>query len=118
MHLLFLRQHAREVNKRAGCFLKFRFLLLMGNHSERFSDTVIAEMRGKFSANHLVGEWLEEHFFQWELSHAELFNGLWPKNIYRRTHCPNTLFTLVYCSKQAQAVLVRCMRKPAPLCRC
>lgn len=73
---LFLREQARGgIN---GRFLsKVRFLFMM-EHRERFSETVIAEMRGVSDekGRSPFWEWLETHFFSMDFPTADYLTGI------------------------------------------
>ena len=83
---LFLREKAR--NGLNGRFLsKVRFLF-MKEHSERFSETVIAEMRGVSDENGRspFWEWLEDHFFSVDFPTADYLTGIGNKVFISALH--------------------------------
>jgi len=81
---LFLSENHRKDNN--GRFLSRCRFLFIAEHEQRFSDTVIAEMRGisDESGHSPFWRWLEEHFFFNGLPYRGLFNRYWQKNVYRR----------------------------------
>jgi arginine N-succinyltransferase len=76
---LFLSDSHRKNNN--GRFLsRFRFLFI-AEHKERFSDTIIAEMRGVSDENGSspFWKWLEEHFFSMDFPTADYLTGIGKK---------------------------------------
>jgi arginine N-succinyltransferase len=110
---LFLRQHAREGNN-GRLLSKFRFLFMM-EHSERFSDTVIAEMRGISDENGQspFWQWLEEHFFSMDFPTADYLTGIGQKQFIAEL-MPKYPIYVSLLSKQAQAVIGKVHEKTRP----
>jgi len=76
---LFLSENHRKNGN--GRFLsRFRFLFI-AEHSERFADTVIAEMRGVSDeqGNSPFWAWLQEHFFGIDFPTADYLTGIGKK---------------------------------------
>lgn len=73
---LFLRPDFREGNN-GRLLSKFRFQFL-AEHKKRFSDTVIAEMRGvsDSTGSSPFWQWLEEHFFSMDFPTADYLTGI------------------------------------------
>ncbi|QIZ77837.1 arginine N-succinyltransferase [Ferrimonas lipolytica] len=77
---LFLREEHRHSN--IGRFLSRSRFLMMAAFPERFSDTVIAEMRG-VSDEHGESpfwQWLEQHFFGIDFPTADYLTGIGEKS--------------------------------------
>lgn len=76
---LFLREDSRK--GLTGRFLSRSRFLFMAQHSERFADTVIAEMRGVSDedGHSPFWQWLQEHFFSIEFPQADHLVGLGDK---------------------------------------
>ncbi len=73
---LFLNEsHRKDAN---GRFLSRIRFLFMAEHTERFSERVIAEMRGVSDKNGRSPfyEWLEEHFLSIEFTKADYLTGI------------------------------------------
>ena len=110
---LFLRQNARE--KLNGRLLsKFRFLFMM-EHRNRFSETIIAEMRG---INNETGQspfwqWLEEHFFSMDFPTVDYLTGIGQKQFIAEL-MPKYPIYVSLLSKQAQAVIGQVHEKTKP----
>ncbi|MBU2978630.1 arginine N-succinyltransferase [Alteromonas sp. C1M14] len=110
---LFLREQARGgIN---GRFLsKIRFLFMM-EHRERFSETIIAEMRG---VNDEQGRspfwaWLEEHFFSLDFPTADYLTGIGNKRFIAEL-MPKYPIYVNLLSKEAQAVIGKVHDKTRP----
>lgn len=113
---LFLREEARKgIN---GRFLsKVRFLFLM-EHRARFSETIIAEMRG---VNDEHGQspfwkWLEEHFFSVDFPTADYLTGIGNK-VFIAELMPKYPIYVNLLSKEAQAVIGQVHEKTKPALR-
>lgn len=110
---LFLRQNAREgLNGRL--LSKFRFLFMM-EHSERFTETIIAEMRGISDENGQspFWQWLEEHFFSMDFPTADYLTGIGQKQFIAEL-MPKYPIYVSLLSKQAQAVIGQVHEKTKP----
>ncbi|WP_340678454.1 arginine N-succinyltransferase [Paraglaciecola sp.] len=110
---LFLRQSAREGHN-GRLLSKFRFLFMM-EHSERFSDTVIAEMRGisNDKGQSPFWQWLEEHFFSMDFPTADYLTGIGQKQFIAEL-MPKYPIYVSLLSKQAQAVIGKVHEKTRP----
>ncbi|EAT11458.1 arginine N-succinyltransferase [Bermanella marisrubri] len=73
---LYLRPEYRR--SQLGRFLSRARFLFMAQHPQRFSERVIAEMRGHQDeeGNSPFWQWLQEHFFSIEFPHADRLVGL------------------------------------------
>lgn len=110
---LFLRESAREgLNGRL--LSKFRFLF-MYEHSERFCETVIAEMRGVSDENGRspFWQWLEEHFFSMDFPTADYLTGIGNK-VFIAELMPKYPIYVSLLSKEAQAVIGKVHDKTKP----
>ena len=110
---LFLREQARQGNN--GRFLsKVRFLF-MAEHTERFSETVIAEMRGVSDENGSspFWQWLEEHFFSMDFPTADYLTGIGQKGFIAEL-MPKYPIYVSLLSKEAQAVIGQVHEKTKP----
>jgi arginine N-succinyltransferase len=76
---LFLRESARE-GRNGRLLSKFRFLFL-AEHSHRFADRIIAEMRGVSSekGSSPFWQWLQDHFFSMDFPTADYLTGIGKK---------------------------------------
>ncbi|MDF2178664.1 arginine N-succinyltransferase [Aliiglaciecola sp. CAU 1673] len=113
---LFLRERARKGNN--GRFLsKFRFLFL-AEHAQRFSETVIAEMRGVSdeNGNSPFWQWLEEHFFSMDFPTADYLTGIGQK-VFIAELMPKHPIYVSLLSKEAQAVIGKVHEKTKPALR-
>ncbi|KXI29200.1 arginine N-succinyltransferase [Paraglaciecola hydrolytica] len=110
---LFLRQSAREGNN-GRLLSKFRFLFMM-EHAQRFSDTVIAEMRGisDDKGKSPFWQWLEEHFFSMDFPTADYLTGIGQKQFIAEL-MPKYPIYVSLLSKQAQAVIGKVHEKTKP----
>ncbi len=110
---LFLREQARGgVN---GRFLsKVRFLFMI-EHQERFSETVIAEMRGVSDeeGRSPFWEWLEEHFFSMDFPTADYMTGIGNK-VFIAELMPKYPIYVNLLSEAAQAVIGQVHTKTRP----
>lgn len=110
---LFLREQARGgVN---GRFLsKVRFLFMM-EHRERFSETIIAEMRGVSDeeGKSPFWAWLEEHFFSLDFPTADYLTGIGNKRFIAEL-MPKYPIYVNLLSKEAQAVIGQVHDKTRP----
>lgn len=110
---LFLKEHARAGYN--GRFLsKFRFLF-MAEHMQRFSETVIAEMRGVSDEN---GQspfwvWLEEHFFSLDFPTADYLTGIGQK-VFIAELMPKYPIYVNLLSEEAQKVIGEVHDKTRP----
>lgn len=110
---LFLREAARGgIN---GRFLsKVRFLFMM-EHRERFSEAVIAEMRGVSNedGSSPFWEWLEEHFFSMDFPTADYLTGIGNK-VFIAELMPKYPIYVNLLSEKAQAVIGQVHQKTRP----
>lgn len=110
---LFLREQARGgIN---GRFLsKVRFLFMM-EHRERFSETIIAEMRGVSDENGRspFWKWLEDHFFSMDFPTADYLTGIGNK-VFIAELMPKYPIYVNLLSKEAQAVIGQVHTKTRP----
>lgn len=110
---LFLKERARKSLN--GRFLsKVRFLF-MYEHQHRFSDRVIAEMRG-VSDEHgrsPFWQWLEEHFFHLDFPTADYLTGIGNK-VFIAELMPKYPIYVNLLSKEAQAVIGHVHEKTKP----
>lgn len=110
---LFLKQNAREgLNGRL--LSKFRFLFMM-EHTERFAETIIAEMRGisDEQGRSPFWQWLEEHFFSMDFPTADYLTGIGQKQFIAEL-MPKYPIYVSLLSKQAQAVIGKVHEKTKP----
>ena len=110
---LFLRQEARQgLNGRL--LSKFRFLFMM-EHSNRFAETIIAEMRGISDENgdSPFWQWLEEHFFSLDFPTADYLTGIGQKQFIAELMPKHPIYVKLL-SKQAQAVIGQVHEKTKP----
>jgi arginine N-succinyltransferase len=113
---LFLQEEAR--NGLAGRLLsKFRFLF-MAQHPHRFSDRVIAEMRGISDENgrSAFWEWLEAHFFSVDFPTADYLTGIGSK-VFIAELMPKYPIYVNLLSKEAQASIGKVHEKTRPALR-
>lgn len=113
---LFLSESHRKNNN--GRFLsRFRFLF-MAEHKERFSETVIAEMRGVSddSGRSPFWAWLEEHFFSLDFPTADYLTGIGKKEFIAEL-MPKYPIYVSLLSKDAQAVINQVHDKTVPALR-
>ncbi len=113
---LFLKENARRgLNGRL--LSKFRFLF-MAEHEQRFSETVIAEMRG---VSDDLGEspfwqWLESHFFSMDFPTADYLTGIGQK-VFIAELMPKYPIYINLLSREAQAVIGVVHEKTKPALR-
>jgi len=113
---LFLSEGHRKNNN--GRFLsRFRFLF-MAEHKERFSDTIIAEMRGVSDeqGRSPFWDWLEEHFFSMDFPTADYLTGI-GKKVFIAELMPKYPIYVNLLSKEAQAVINQVHPKTVPAVR-
>lgn len=113
---LFLREQFRR--GLAGRFLSRIRFLFMAEHAERFSDRVIAEMRG-VSDEHghsPFWQWLQEHFFSIEFPKADHLVGLGDK-VFISELMPKYPIYANLLSPEAQAVIGHVHEKTKPALR-
>ncbi|NOU50349.1 arginine N-succinyltransferase [Pseudoalteromonas sp. JBTF-M23] len=110
---LFLREPFRK--GLAGRFLSRSRFVFMADHSERFSDTVIAEMRGVSDSegNSPFWKWLQEHFFSIEFPQADHLVGLGDK-VFISELMPKYPIYANLLSTDAQAVIGKVHEKTKP----
>ncbi len=113
---LFLSDTHRKNNN--GRFLsRFRFLFI-AEHKERFSETIIAEMRGVSDENGSspFWEWLEEHFFSMDFPTADYLTGIGKKEFIAEL-MPKYPIYVNLLSKDAQDVINKVHPKTVPALR-
>ena len=110
---LFLREDSRK--GLTGRFLSRSRFLFMAQHSERFADTVIAEMRGVSDedGHSPFWQWLQEHFFSIEFPQADHLVGLGDK-VFISELMPKYPIYVNLLSKKAQAVIGHVHDKTKP----
>lgn len=113
---LFLKESARSgIN---GRFLsKVRFLFMM-EHNQRFSETIIAEMRGVSDeqGRSPFWEWLDEHFFSMDFPTADHLTGIGNK-VFIAELMPKYPIYVNLLSKDAQKVIGKVHEKTKPALR-
>jgi arginine N-succinyltransferase len=113
---LFLGEGHRKNNN--GRFLsRFRFLFI-AEHAERFSETIIAEMRGisDEDGSSPFWEWLEKHFFSMDFPTADYLTGI-GKKVFIAELMPKYPIYVNLLSKEAQAVINQVHPKTLPAIR-
>jgi len=113
---LFLGENHRKNNN--GRFLsRFRFLF-MAEHTERFDDTVIAEMRGVSDkqGNSPFWAWLEEHFFSMDFPTADYLTGI-GKKVFIAELMPKYPIYVNLLNKDAQQVINKVHTNTVPALR-
>lgn len=110
---LFLRESRREKNN-GRLLSKMRFLF-MAEFSQRFSDRVIAEMRGisNTDGSSPFWQWLQEHFFSLDFPTADYLTGIGQK-VFIAELMPKYPIYVSLLSKQAQAVIGQVHNKTKP----
>ncbi|NRA52569.1 MAG: arginine N-succinyltransferase [Gammaproteobacteria bacterium] len=110
---LFLRQDYRHGF--AGKLLSRIRFLFMAEHPERFSDRVIAEMRGVSDdeGHSPFWEWLQEHFFSIDFPTADHLIGIGDKVFISELMPKHPIYTNLL-STQAQAVIGKVHKKTQP----
>ncbi|WP_125718217.1 arginine N-succinyltransferase [Pseudoalteromonas rubra] len=113
---LFLREPFRK--GLAGRFLSRSRFNFMALHADRFSDTVIAEMRGVSDedGHSPFWQWLQEHFFSIEFPQADHLVGLGDK-VFISELMPKYPIYANLLSKKAQAVIGHVHEKTKPALR-
>jgi arginine N-succinyltransferase len=110
---LFLREPERQPNM--GRFLsKVRFLF-MAEHQHRFTERVIAEMRGVSDENGRspFWEWLEKHFFSMDFSTVDYLTGIGNK-VFIAELMPKYPIYVNLLSQAAQAAIGKVHDKTKP----
>ncbi|AAZ24234.1 MULTISPECIES: arginine N-succinyltransferase [Colwellia] len=113
---LFLSNSHRKNNN--GRFLsRFRFLFI-AEHKERFSDTIIAEMRGVSDneGRSPFWNWLEEHFFSMDFPTADYLTGIGKKEFIAEL-MPKYPIYVNLLSKEAQDVIDKVHPQTVPALR-
>ncbi len=113
---LFLSDSHRKNNN--GRFLsRFRFLFI-AEHKERFSETIIAEMRGVSDkdGSSPFWNWLEEHFFSMDFPTADYLTGI-GKKVFIAELMPKHPIYVNLLSKEAQEVIDKVHPKTVPALR-
>lgn len=110
---LFLRESRREKNN-GRLLSKMRFLF-MAEFPQRFSDRVIAEMRGisNTDGSSPFWQWLQEHFFSLDFPTADYLTGIGQK-VFIAELMPKYPIYVSLLSKQAQAVIGQVHEKTKP----
>jgi len=110
---LFLRQGYRHGF--AGKLLSRIRFLFMAEHPERFSDRIIAEMRGVSDdeGHSPFWEWLQEHFFSIDFPTADHLIGIGDKVFISELMPKHPIYTNLL-SAQAQAVIGKVHPKTKP----
>jgi arginine N-succinyltransferase len=113
---LFLREQYRK--GLAGRFLSRIRFAFMADQSSRFSETVIAEMRGvSYAQGHSpFWQWLQEHFFSIEFPQADHLVGLGDK-VFISELMPKYPIYANLLSDEAQAVIGHVHEKTKPALR-
>jgi arginine N-succinyltransferase len=113
---LFLRESARQ-GSNGRLLSKFRFLFML-EHKERFSETVIAEMRGVSDeqGKSPFWQWLEEHFFSMDFPTADYLTGIGNK-VFIAELMPKYPIYVSLLSAEAQAVIGQVHEKTRPALR-
>jgi arginine N-succinyltransferase len=113
---LFLSQSHRKNNN--GRFLSRMRFLFIAEHLERFSQTVIAEMRGVSDDNGRspFWNWLEEHFFSMDFPTADYLTGI-GKKVFIAELMPKHPIYVNLLSKDAQQVINKVHEKTVPALR-
>ncbi len=110
---LFLKESARQ-GSNGRLLSKFRFLFML-EHQHRFSETVIAEMRGVSDENGTspFWQWLDEHFFSMDFPTADYLTGIGDK-VFIAELMPKYPIYVSLLSKQAQTVIGKVHEKTRP----
>ncbi|QTH65323.1 arginine N-succinyltransferase [Psychrosphaera ytuae] len=110
---LFLREEFRK-GITGRVLSKFRFLFL-AQHQERFSSTVIAEMRGVSDENgdSPFWQWLEKHFFSMDFPTADYLTGIGQK-VFIAELMPKYPVYVNLLSEDAQAVIGKVHKNTEP----
>ena len=110
---LFLREKARK-NNNGKLLSKFRFPF-MAEHNQRFSETVIAEMRGVSdeAGNSPFWKWLDQNFFSMDFPTADYLTGIGQK-VFIAELMPKYPIYVNLLSEAAQKVIGRVHDKTRP----
>jgi len=113
---LFLKEKAR-VNSNGRFLSRFRFMFI-GEHENRFSDKIIAEMRGVSDekGRSPFWAWLEEHFFSIDFPTADYLTGTGNK-VFIAELMPKYPIYVNLLSKEAQAVINKVHANTEPAIR-
>ena len=113
---LFLQESHRKNNN--GRFLSRCRFLFIAEHPERFSDCVIAEMRGVSDENGRSPfyDWLEEHFLSIEFTKADYLTGIGNKGFIAEL-MPKYPVYVNLLSKEAQQVINKVHNNTVPALR-
>ncbi|MGV2874089.1 arginine N-succinyltransferase [Colwellia sp. E150_009] len=113
---LFLQEsHRKDSN---GRFLSRCRFLFIAEHSKRFSDCVIAEMRGVSDENGRSPfyDWLEEHFLSIEFTKADYLTGIGNKDFIAEL-MPKYPVYVSLLNKEAQQVINQVHNNTVPALR-
>jgi len=110
---LFLSESHRKNGN--GRFLSRCRFLYIAEHAERFTDTVIAEMRGISDKNGRspFWQWLEEHFFSMDFPTVDYLTGI-GKKVFIAELMPKHPIYVSLLSKEAQQVINKVHDKTVP----
>jgi arginine N-succinyltransferase len=113
---LFLQESHRKNSN--GRFLSRCRFLFIAEHAERFSDCVIAEMRGVSdeNGNSPFYDWLEEHFLSIEFTKADYLTGIGNKDFIAEL-MPKYPVYVSLLSKEAQQVINKVHSNTVPALR-
>jgi arginine N-succinyltransferase len=113
---LYLSESHRK-NSNGRFLSRIRFLFI-AEHLERFSQTVIAEMRGVSDDNGRspFWNWLEEHFFSMDFPTADYLTGI-GKKVFIAELMPKHPIYVSLLSKDAQQVINKVHEKTVPALR-
>ena len=113
---LFLSESHRKNNN--GRFLSRCRFLFIAEHTQRFADTIIAEMRGISDehGNSPFWQWLEEHFFSMDFPTADYLTGI-GKKMFIAELMPKYPVYVSLLSKDAQHVINKVHEKTVPALR-
>jgi arginine N-succinyltransferase len=113
---LFLKESHRKNNN--GRFLSRVRFLFIAEHSQRFSDTGIAEMRGVSDESGCspFWQWLEEHFFSIDFPTADYLTGI-GKKVFIAELMPKYPIYINLLSKEAQLSINQVHSKTVPALR-
>jgi arginine N-succinyltransferase len=113
---LFLSESHRKNNN--GRFLSRCRFLFIAEHTQRFADTIIAEMRGisDDNGNSPFWQWLEEHFFSMDFPTADYLTGI-GKKMFIAELMPKYPIYVSLLSKDAQHVINKVHEKTVPALR-
>lgn len=110
---LFVREQYRKGN--AGKLMSRVRFMFMAAHPQRFSNTIIAEMRGVSDSKGRspFWAWLEEHFFGIDFPTADYLVGIGDKGFISELMPKHPIYTSLL-SKEAQEVIGQVHKKTAP----